>query len=43
MKVLVEFENNDHIYTVDFFKLAKELGITEEQIKNAVQELIKRS
>jgi len=43
MKVEVTFEDNDHVYTVDFIKLAKKLGITAEQIKKAVQEEISKS
>lgn len=43
MKVTVEFDDNDHIYTVDFVKLAKALDITEEDIKRAVYELIRKT
>lgn len=43
MKVTVEFEDNDHVYTVDFFKLAKKLKITEAQVKQAVQSIVSKS
>lgn len=36
MKVEVSFEDNDNIYKIDFVKFAKELGLTEEQIKKVV-------
>jgi hypothetical protein len=42
MKVQIEFEDNDNIYSVDFFKLVKLLKITEEQVIQAVQELLSK-
>lgn len=42
MKVEVSFEDNDNIYRVDFLKLAKLLKITEEQVIQAVQELLSK-
>jgi hypothetical protein len=42
MKVQIEFEDNDNIYNVDFFKLVKLLKITEEQVIHAVQELLSK-
>lgn len=43
MKVTVLFDDNEHEYTVDFFKLVKKLKITEAQIRQAVDELIRKS
>lgn len=43
MKITVFFDDNDHEYTIDFFKLAKSLNITEEQIKLAVQDIISKT
>jgi hypothetical protein len=40
MKVTVEYIDEGKAYTVDFFVLAKKLGITEEQIKKAVLETL---
>lgn len=42
MTVEVVFEDNDSIYRVDFLKLAKQLGITEDQVKHAVQDLLSK-
>ena len=43
MTVEVKFEDNDHIYTVDFYKLAKKLNLTVGQIQSAIDELIRKS
>jgi len=43
MKVTVEFEDNDHEYSIDFFKLAKYLKITDDQIRQAVQKIMSKS
>lgn len=36
MKVTVEFEDNNNVYTVDFLALIKRLKITEQQVRAAV-------
>lgn len=36
MTVSVKFEDNDYTYTVDFFKLCQALGISEDQVKQAI-------
>jgi len=43
MKITVEFEDNEHIYTVDFLRLAKKLKVTEEQIIQAVQDILSKT
>jgi len=43
MKVEITFEDNDKTYTVDFLKLAKHLKITEEQVKQAVQDALSKN
>lgn len=40
MTVTVYFEDSDSTYEVDFFKLAKKLGLDEERIKTAVYEVL---
>lgn len=43
MKVIIEFEDNEATYSVDFLKLCKVLKITEAQVKQAVQKQIAKS
>lgn len=43
MRVTIEFEDNDKTYTVDFLKLAKKLKITEDQVKQAVQDALSKN
>ena len=43
MTVTVEFEDSESKYTVDFLRLCKRLGITEEQVKQAVQDILSKS
>lgn len=43
MKVTVEFEDNTNKYKVDIFRLCKRLNITEEQIKQAVQDILSKT
>ena len=42
MKILVEFDDNDHVYTVEFNKLIKimKLNITQEDVEIAVKKAI---
>jgi hypothetical protein len=43
MTVTIEFEESGKKYTVDFLKLSKQLNITEEQIKQAVQDVLSKN
>lgn len=43
MTVTVYFEDSDKTYTIDFLRLAKQLRITEDQIKQAVQDILSKS
>lgn len=43
MKVEITFEDSGNVYTIDFLKLAKRLKITEEQVKQAVQDVLSKS
>lgn len=43
MTVTVEFEDNANKYAVDIFRLTKRLNITEEQIIQAVQDILSKS
>lgn len=43
MQVIVTFDDTDNEYSIDIFKLTKKLGVTEEQIKQAVYETLSQT
>lgn len=43
MKVVVKFEDNDHLYELDFVKLLEELGVPAEDVYTAIDTLIRKS
>ena len=43
MILTITFEDNDHKYTVDFLKIAKQLKVSEEDIKKVVLDYLSKA
>ena len=43
MTVTITFQDSENVYTVDFLMIAKQLGITESDVRKAVTDAIRSS